>query len=245
MNEKIFQSESEMGEAIAEEICSLSQMRKNPLICLAAGHSSLSVFRALVKRKEKGFNFGGYFFVAMDEWIGMNRDDGESCGGFLVKNLLKPLNFTPAQVRLFNGRAADAKAECASVEQFIAERGGIDFMLLGIGMNGHLALNEPGCGYDEGAHVTELSETTRKVGQKYFSSSAKPGYSVDLKGGLTLGLKNIRASRIIIVNVTGAHKTPVVKALRESGHGDMGFPASALKDVENVRFFFDAACAGS
>ena len=94
------------------------------------------------------------------------------------------------------------------------------------------------CGGNEGAHVTKLSETTKRVSQKYFSSSR------DLSGGLTLGLKNIKAAGIIIVNVTGAHKAPVVQQLRESSHGDMGFPASELKELPHARFYFDIACAG-
>jgi 6-phosphogluconolactonase/glucosamine-6-phosphate isomerase/deaminase len=105
-------------------------------------------------------------------------------------------------------------------------------------MNGHLALNEPGCDLRGGAHVAELSETTKNVGQKYFSVKA------DLSGGVTLGLKNIKAAKTIIVNVSGAHKIPVVKKLRESKPGDPAFPASVLKELPGVRFYFDSSCAG-
>ena len=31
------------------------------------------------------------------------------------------------------------------MEKFIKDNGGIDCLLLGVGTNGHLALNEPGC----------------------------------------------------------------------------------------------------
>jgi galactosamine-6-phosphate isomerase len=239
MNETIFQSENEMGEKIAEEICALKKIKikKSPLICLAAGHSSLPVFKALVERKKQGFDFGAYYFVSMDEWAGMNSGDSESCGGFLEKNFLKPLAFPPEHTRLFDGRAADLKAECEAVEQFIERQGGIDFMLLGIGMNGHLALNEPGCSPGDAAHVTELSQTTKEVGQKYFSNPCR------LSFGVTLGIKNIKAVRSIIVNVTGAHKAPVVKKLRESPPDDTGFPASFLKELPHARFFFDAGAA--
>jgi galactosamine-6-phosphate isomerase len=237
MNKKIFQTEQEMGRSIADDICALTAEKESPLICLAAGHSSLPVFRALAERREHGFDFSAYYFVAMDEWAGMSWIDEESCGGFLDKNLLKPLGFQYDHIRLFDGRASDPKAECESVEQFIEDRGGIDFILLGIGMNGHLALNEPGCGINTGARFTELSETTRQIGQKYFS---RP---VSLFGGLTLGLKNIMAARSIIVNATGTHKAAVVRRLRDSLTADANFPVSALKDLPHARFYFDAACA--
>ncbi|MDR0554713.1 MAG: 6-phosphogluconolactonase [Treponema sp.] len=237
MNETIFQNGEEMGAVIASEICDLIKTQKAPLICLAAGHSSLSVFAALAERKKQGFDFSDYFFVAMDEWTGMNADDEESCGGFLKKNFFTPLDFPAEHIKLFDGRAADLKAECEAVEQFIDTRGGVCFMLLGIGMNGHLALNEPGCDINGGAHLTELSEITKKTGQKYFS------HTQTLLGGLTLGLKNIRAAGNIVVNVTGAHKAPVVKRLRESSAG-ADFPASLLKDLPQARFYFDAEAAG-
>jgi galactosamine-6-phosphate isomerase len=233
MNETIFRSEKEMGDAIAEAVCALVKTKKSPLICLAAGHSSLPVFAALAERKKQGFDFGDYYFVAMDEWAGMNTSDAESCGGFLTKYFLAPLAFPPEHIKLFDGRALDLKAECEAVEKFIDERGGIDFMLLGVGMNGHLALNEPGCDINSGAYMTELSETTQKTGQKYFSNPRA------LSAGLTLGLKNIRAARNIVVNVTGIHKAPVVRRLRESPAG-ADFPASLLKDLPQARFYFDA-----
>jgi 6-phosphogluconolactonase/glucosamine-6-phosphate isomerase/deaminase len=238
MKETIFASEKEMGNAIAEELCALVKSKSSPLICLAAGHSSLPVFEALIGRKKGGFDFSACYFVAMDEWAGMNETNPESCGGFLRKNLLDPLELKPDHIRLFDGKAEDAAAECEAVERFIREQGGIDFMLLGIGMNGHLALNEPGCDLGEGAHVTVLSETTKHVGQKYFSSRT------DLSGGLTLGLKNIKAAKTIIVNVSGARKAPVVKRLRESRPEDPAFPASVLKELPVARFYFDLSCAG-
>jgi galactosamine-6-phosphate isomerase len=237
MNEKTFESTGLMGETLTDEICSLVKSKPNALICLAAGHSSLPVFERLAARKQQGFNFSAISFVAMDEWMGMNEGDGESCGGFLQKNFLRPLGLRADQYRLFDGRASDVQRECLSVEHFIDEKGGIDFMLLGIGMNGHLALNEPGCDINGGARFTELSETTKDVGQKYFSSPAQ------LAGGLTLGLKNIRAVKTIVVNVVGAHKAPVIKKLRESPADDTGFPAAVLKDLRQVRFYFDAAAA--
>ena len=42
-------------------------------------------------------------------------------------------------------------------------------MLLGAGMNGHLGLNEPGTSFDLYSHIVYLDETTKMVGQKYFS----------------------------------------------------------------------------
>ena len=50
------------------------------------------------------------------------------------------------------------KKECAEMEKFIKDNGGIDCLLLGVGMNGHLALNEPGCDIHIRAHSCSLAE---------------------------------------------------------------------------------------
>ena len=53
------------------------------------------------------------------------------------------------------------------MDQMIAEKGGIDLMLVGIGMNGHIGFNEPGTDFNILSHVINLDETTITVGQKY------------------------------------------------------------------------------
>ena len=61
---------------------------------------------------------------------------------------------------LFDVHATDLEAECKRIDQFIFDNGHIDLMLLGMGMNGHLGLNEPGDNFEDYAKVVQLSETT-------------------------------------------------------------------------------------
>ena len=65
------------------------------------------------------------------------------------------------------------------------EKGGIDLMLVGVGMNGHIGFNEPGVPVDNYSHVIDLDNATQSVGQKYFKNPTK------LKKGITLGLNNL------------------------------------------------------
>lgn len=234
MTEQVFPTTSGLAARVADELCALLEQKPNALVCLAAGHSSLPVFEALTARKEQGADFSSMRFVAMDEWQAMNENDAESCGDFLRKYFLDPMGIGPERRRLFDGRAADPAAECEAVEAYIKACGGIDYILLGAGMNGHLALNEPGCDPDGGAHVTALSEVTMNVGQKYFSQSTA------LTGGLTLGIRSIKAAKDIVLAVHGAHKKEVVQRLRtEAPTAD--FPATLLKSCENARLYLDDA----
>lgn len=234
MTERVFSTPEKIGEQVAFEICALLAQKPDALVCIAAGHSSLPVFEALLAKKPAGADFSSMRFVAMDEWLGMNRNDPGSCGDFLHKSFLDSMEMKADRLRLFDGRADSPCEECASVEAFIRAAGGIDYILLGAGMNGHLALNEPGCDAAAGARVVELSEATKSVGQKYFDQQAS------LVGGLTLGMKNILEAGEIVLTIHGAHKREVIAQLRENPPS-AAYPASLLHHASNAKLYIDEA----
>lgn len=118
-------------------------------------------------------------------------------------------------MRMFNSNPADPEKECREIEKYIDDNGKIDYMILGVGMNGHVALNEPGVDLTLGAHVATLANKTREVSSKYFEN----GTPVTLTRGLTLGYKNIFEAKDLVVILNGAHKAPHC----EEVHGDPHF----------------------
>lgn len=238
METRIFETEQQAAQQICKELEQLIGRKPNALLCLAAGHTSLKVFEALIQAQEAGtIDFSQVHIVGLDEWLGLGPEDDGSCAGFVQKNLLDHLAIPKGQIRLFNGKAENPLAECAAIEQFIQEHGQIDYMLLGMGMNGHLALNEPGCSWQAGAHIAVLSDTTKRVGQKYFAKETA------LSKGITLGIANILASREIVLEVAGEHKRDMTqRLLEEAPTADL--PASALKGAKHARLYLDRAAAG-
>jgi 6-phosphogluconolactonase/glucosamine-6-phosphate isomerase/deaminase len=109
-------------------------------------------------------------------------------------------------------------------------------ILLGAGMNGHLGLNEPGTSFDLYSHIVNLDETTKIVGQKYFSAK------VTLTKGISLGLKYIMEAKTVILQLNGNRKAEVVKRLIES-EVSPAFPASALKEHSNSYLLLDKEAA--
>jgi 6-phosphogluconolactonase/glucosamine-6-phosphate isomerase/deaminase len=109
-------------------------------------------------------------------------------------------------------------------------------ILLGMGMNGHLGLNEPGASWDLNSHIIRLDETTRKVGQKYFSRET------ELTSGITVGMKQILTARTIILQVNGSRKAGVVNSLMNRSVS-LDFPASALKQHSNAYLLLDMEAA--
>ncbi len=225
-----------VGAAIGQEICQLLQQKPHAVLCLAAGHTSLETFDYLVEQKNTGrCDFSKVRLVELDEWVGMG-EHSESCTGFLRRHLFSRLGLDSRQIFLFDAQSRDLPAECLRMERLVKELGGIDLMLLGIGLNGHLGLNEPGCSFEEGPHTTPLSETTKRVCQKYFSSHA------DLQQGITLGIRDIINSRRVVLAATGSHKAEIVARLLSEEVGPH-LPATVLRNHQNSILYLDTAAA--
>ncbi len=237
MRFQIMDSYKALSQEVAKEICSLIQEKPEANLCIAAGHSSLGVFEELISLYEKGeVSFAKCSFTAMDEWLGMNREDSGSCGDFLVKNFLSKVDFPEESVSLVNGRCQPPEKELERIRRFIDERHGIDYMLLGIGMNGHLALNEPGTSFDSTLHITQLDAVTQKVGTKYFSDAPV------LTGGMTIGLRDICDSGKCVLVINGERKAEIVKKLYDSPPVE-SLPASVLKTLDNSVVYCDREAA--
>ena len=72
------------------------------------------------------------------------------------------VNIPAAQHNFLNGSAPDPDAECARYEQAIADAGGIDLQILGIGTNGHIGFNEPARELQARTHRVTLKPETRR-----------------------------------------------------------------------------------
>lgn len=234
---RIFENESEAAAYCANCITDIISLKPSALICLAAGHTSLELFDQLISCEREGvIDFSRVKVVGLDEWVGLSgRDDG-SCENFLRSNLFDHINLSDANIRLFDGKADDLQNECAQIETFISSNGGIDYMLLGVGMNGHLGLNEPGTDKSIGAHVVMLDSVTQDVAHKYFKE--KP----ELSEGVTLGIRNILESETVQVLITGKRKSEIVKKINEAVTNEV--PASLIRNMENVEFIIDQQAAG-
>jgi glucosamine-6-phosphate deaminase len=117
----------------------------------------------------------------------------------------------------------------------IAEWGGVDLQLLGIGHNGHIGFNEPDMCFSKTTHEVKLSETTRKANSRFFDSLDDVPSSA-----ITMGIGTIMASRRIIMLITGADKREI---LRKAFWGPVTpeIPASILQFHPDVTLVCDAA----
>jgi len=239
MNLKIFESYQSLSEYTAEEILKQIESKPDSVICLAAGDTPRLAYQILARKlNEKKTDLSKCSIIGLDEWVGIPPDNEGSCQYFLRNELLNLVNISASQVHLFNALSDDLARECRIMNELIKARNGLDLMIVGVGMNGHIGFNEPGVSFDIYSHVIDLDNTTQSVGQKYFKTKTS------LNKGITLGLKHLTESRKAILIANGSKKSNVIKAIVE-GPIDSGLPATVMKTHHNGWVVIDKEAANS
>jgi glucosamine-6-phosphate isomerase len=237
MKIQVFKTYETLSKRAADEMVGTIQSKPDAVICMASGHSpqrACEIFAQLVQQKK--VDLANVHFVGLDEWVDVSADDPGSCQFFFRKNIIQPLSVKESNCHLFDVSSKDLNSECSKMDRIIAELGGIDLMVVGIGMNGHIGFNEPGVSFDLKSHVIELDATTQEVGQKYFSEKKL------LKKGITLGLEHMMQSREAILVANGLKKATIVsKALSEPVSNRV--PASILQNHSNSLILLDVEAA--
>ncbi len=204
MTIQTFPTHADLSQHAAEQLASLITQKPDALLCVASGDTPIETYQrfATACREPVSIDVSRCQFVGLDEWVGFGPDDAGSCSYYVFRDLFVPLGLRPDQIHVFDAKADDLQAECTRIDAVIDRHGGLDLLLVGMGMNGHIALNEPGTPFTNGCHVVELAESTKTVGQKYF---AQP---TDLTYGITLGLRHLTAAHRVMLMVSGAKKAP-------------------------------------
>lgn len=233
----IFSSYEALSDFTADEWINIIKAYPEATICVASGDSpKLACELFCQKVKAQHIDVSKFFFVGLDEWVGLSPDIFGSCHNDFQKRLIQPLGLAPTQYHLFDALASDLQAECTQMDAVINSRGGIDLMIVGIGMNGHIGFNEPGVDIDLLSHIIELDATTLSVGQKYFKEKTV------LKKGITLGLKHLMNAKKVFLLANSERKASVVQKAVE-GQINKNFPASIMQQHENGYILVDEAAA--
>lgn len=228
MNLRIYKDYSTLSRTTADLIVSFIRAKPQALVCLASGHSPKGVFECLVQDvKARKLSLSQCTFVSLDEWLGIGAKEKGSCRAMMDEDLFLPLGIKDSQIVFFNGLSHDPEGEVLRVNNLIATNGGLDIMLVGIGTNGHIAMNEPGTPFGIRAHVSVLAEETKTVGQKYFDKTTS------LSKGITLGLGHFKESRLPILMANGEKKKDIIARLLASPPIE-SLPASIVHSIEHA-----------
>jgi glucosamine-6-phosphate isomerase len=237
MKQIIYNDYNELSVKTAELIADIITKKPDALLCFPAGETSVGTFKHLIELNNAGkISFKKCRIVGLDEWANIGEMKSENCFSFLKKHFFDHIDYSKENLCFFDGEASDLSKECIKTDNFLKTNGPIDMMLLGAGMNGHLGLNEPGTSFDLYSHIVYLDETTKIVGQKYFTGK------VNLTAGITLGIKYVMESKTVILQLNAKRKAEVARRLAESEISPE-FPASALKAHTNSFLLLDKEAA--
>jgi len=220
-------------QAAALVIAAVEQ-KPDLLLCAATGNSPLGLYRELGRKAATDPElFRSLRVIELDEWGGLRDSDAGSATRYLRERLLSPLAISADRFMAFDAAATDPSEACLKMRSELERSGPIDLCVLGLGINGHIGFNEPGPSLAPECHVSRLSEETRRHAMTR-AMSAPPEF------GLTLGMKEILASRRIVLLVSGAGKQKTVTRLL-SGEVATTLPASLLWLHGAVECFLDHA----
>lgn len=226
-----------LSDFAANEIAVSIKNNPSLVLCLASGDTpKLTVELLVQKLTDEKIDHSSITFIGLDEWVNLPPTNTGSCHYFFKNKLIDPLQLKPSQYFLFNALATDLQNECLKMDQFIKERNGIDIMLVGIGMNGHIGFNEPGSSFDNLSHVINLDEITKSVGKKYFTEQ------VQLTKGITLGFRHLLNTKKVFLMANGLKKAEVIKKTVE-GPVVEDFPASIMQNHGNGFVIIDEEAA--
>lgn len=233
----VFETYQKMSEKATDALIKLIKEKPNAVVSPASGNSPEGLYRNFVERvKQENIEVSELFFVGLDEWMGMNGSDEGSCRYYLNEQLFFPLKINEERIAFFDGRAQDPEAECDRIDNAIFEHNGIDLAIVGLGMNGHVGMNEPGTPPDLHAHISQIDPVTAAVGQKYFKEKT------NLSSGLTLGIANLMEAKNIMLVVNGEKKAGIVKKVLQE-EISIEIPASLLRNHSNFSVYADAEAA--
>ncbi len=213
----------------AEVMAEVIKNKPDAVLGLATGSSPIGMYKELIRMNKAGeISFKDIKSVNLDEYVGLSADHDQSYAYFMHDNLFNHVDIKEENTNLPNGLAADPLAECKRYDSVIAEMGGIDIQLLGIGNNGHIGFNEPSDVFSKGTGLVDLTASTIDANSRFFASR-------DLvpTQALSMGVGQIMSAKKILLIALGKGKADI---LEKSLFGDVTpkVPASILQFAADV-----------
>lgn len=198
---------NDMSRKAANIISAQVIMKPNCVLGLATGSTPIGTYAQLVDWYQKGdLDFSEVTTVNLDEYKGLTRENEQSYYYFMNENLFSKVNINLERTFLPDGTEPDSDKACRDYNKVIADVGGVDLQLLGLGHNGHIGFNEPGMAFEAETHCINLTESTMKANQRFFSSMEDVP-----RQAYTMGIKTIMQAKKILIVVSGADKAAIVK----------------------------------
>ena len=207
---------------------------------LPTGSSPLGVYAELIRMNKAGeISFKNVVTFNMDEYLGLPREHDQSYWYFMWSNFFDHIDIPRENVNILNGMTDDPEGECARYEEKIASYGGIDLFMGGIGVDGHLAFNEPFTALTSRTGVRQLTTDTRIVNSRFFGNDPE---KVPAEA-LSVGIGTVMDAKEVLILISGHNKARALAMTVEGGISQK-WTCSALQMHQAAIIACDEAACG-
>jgi glucosamine-6-phosphate deaminase len=231
----ITKDEQEFDIVSAWRIIAQMLEKNNSVIGLSTGQTTINMHRIVSDIYTKyPFDVSKITLFNVDELTNLDRAYAGSCYTMILNQIAGPLGIPEENFIMPPTLSNDFEAESLLFEKRLAERGGADLQMLGLGSNGHIGINQPGTPFESETWVSPMDPD--------FEARVRRETQVPpeiILGGLTRGVKNIMHTRKLILIAKGAHKAEIVKQAI-LGPVTTDIPASVVQLHPNCEILLDA-----
>lgn len=229
----------EVARAVADRLSAIVTKKPDALVMLPSGRTPQLLYAELALRQSRQTaDFSRIQVLALDEYVGVDPDGPRSFRSFLASVVCGPLSIPAFHLHTPEADSGDPQRAAEDYQDLLESLGPPDLAIVGLGVNGHVAFNEPGTSWDTETHVSTLSPETRDANASFFGGKrgAVPPKAV------TVGMATLTRVAEIIVMATGAQKTDAVRPLWR-GERTIGAPVTFVLDHPHCQVFIDEELA--
>ena len=238
----IFETIEEGVVQTANEIVAKIQDRQREgkfcTIAVGTGASLRPLFAELIrKHKDEGVSFRNVVFFNLYEYYPLTEGAGSSFN-HLNKLFLSQIDIDRQNIFTMDGTIPqEAITEhCRLYEQRIQTFGGIDIVIMGVGREGNIGMNEPGSHASSTTRLILIDATSRSEAAHNIGVDNLPPCSI------TMGISTILSARKVYLLAWGEDKADIIRSAVEDKVSD-ALPASYLQLHSNTSVCIDLAAA--
>ena len=238
----IFETSEEGVVQIANEIVAKIQDRQREgkfcTIAIGTGASLRPLFTELIrKHKDEGVSFRNVVFFNLYEYYPLTEGAGSSFS-HLNKLCLSQIDIDRQNIFTMDGSIPQEAIieHCRLYEQRIQTFGGLDMVIMGIGREGNIGMNEPGSHASSTTRLILIDATSRSEAAHNIGVDNLPPCSI------TMGINTIMGARKVYMLAWGEDKADIIRSAVEDKVSDT-LPASYLQLHANTSVCVDLAAA--
>ncbi|WP_308635728.1 glucosamine-6-phosphate deaminase [Paenibacillus silvisoli] len=231
---------SEIGTRVADLLAEQLKQKPDSVLGMTTGSSPIKygIFQEWIRREaEGGLDFAEATFTNPDEWVGIDAEHPESFAAFMQEHLFSQLKTKRKPSHIPNGAAENLLEECGRFDQLLRELGYVDWQLMGLGLNGHIAFIEPADAIPASTYVANIEVDNQLTRSSHFRTPQEVP-----KQSITIGLEAVMKARSIVLVAAGDNKAEIVEAAFR-GPITTRVPATLLQLHPNVTVILDEGSA--